>query len=161
IGQIPPQWLNSDSFTSLFNAYSRFGTKPALRTETPSASRRGVIRRADTATEYLTISGTARRDGSGGQFEPGLPPIASFSDAGSDTAGNHCLRFFGESDKLADFCFTIDFKDVVTNADIDESDFVVRAPWPQGTKRVALVRDGMELASLTLTSNAPVVGIDA
>jgi hypothetical protein len=144
-------WLSPDSFKKIYTAYKDAAD---FRNGSSSASPKPGARRAASA-EYLTISGTARRDGSGGHLNAGFRSTPPFAGPDSDPNGNHCLRFSGDSGPLGDYCFTIGFVDPITGGDLDQDIFVVSAPWPAGTKQVALVRDGSELASLTLSANAP------
>jgi hypothetical protein len=48
------------------------------------------VRRNAGSAEYLTITGSARRDGSGGQLNPGFRSFPPYAGPNSDPNGNHC-----------------------------------------------------------------------
>lgn len=107
----------------------------------------------------VVVSGLAQRDGSSGSFDPAFVVNSSVSAGVSDPSGNHCLRFFNAAGPETDYCFTLHFENPHTLAPVDQEYFVVRAPYPADTARIALVRDGNELASLAVSPDTPQVTI--
>jgi hypothetical protein len=122
------------------------------------------IRPLDTSvlpSNQIVVSGSAQSDGSSGTLDPAYMVNSQVSADLSDPSGNHCLRFFNAAGPEADFCFTLNFEDPRTLAPLDRDYFVVRAPYPADTARIALVRNGAELASLAVSPDAPQVTITA
>jgi hypothetical protein len=109
--------------------------------------------------EYAVVTGWAARDGSAGGLNPAYRITSIAAGAPPDSAGNHCLRFFGPEGRLAEYCFTLGFAAVRSGEAIEREHFSVKAPWPVGTVRLALMRGETELASLAATGSSPTVTI--
>lgn len=109
--------------------------------------------------EYAVVTGWAARDGSAGGLNPAYRITSIATGPPSDSSGNHCLRFFGPEGRLVDHCFTLGFATVRSGEAIEHEHFSVKAPWPAGTVRLALMRGETELASLTAAGSSPTVTI--
>lgn len=107
------------------------------------------------ASEYLLIGGSARADGTAGSLDPAYQLTAVTPGESSDPAGNHCLRFITSGGASSDFCFTLAFRSRETFAPLDAESFSFRVALPAGTTRIALRHRAQELASLTVSSQAP------
>lgn len=107
------------------------------------------------AAQYLLISGSARADGTAGTLDPAYELISMTPGESSDPAGNHCLRFTTSTGASTDFCFALSFQSPETFASMDEESFAFRVVLPAGTTRIALRHQNQELASLTVSSQAP------
>jgi hypothetical protein len=128
-------WISAFSYQQLFDS----------RLE-PQAIKPVSGTRAASAGPVMVISGWAKRDGSAGQLDPAYQ-VAGTAPA-SLAGGNHCLRFFTDAGPVADHCFQLQFRHHRTAQPLEVEYFVVKAPWPAGAVRVALVRGETELASL-------------
>jgi hypothetical protein len=102
--------------------------------------------------EFVTFSGRVARDGSSAVLNAGFRESSSVEAEPPVADGPLCLRFSG--DQTVNYCFTLD---PGRGEGLTEDVFVVRAPWVPGTTRVALLRQGVELAARSLTPNAPQV----
>jgi hypothetical protein len=109
--------------------------------------------------EYLVVTGSARRDGSGGRIgatyhvtttAPPEPPVAR---------GNHCLRLAASGTTAADYCFNLAFLDHWTGKALDEEYFTFRVALPPGAAKLSLMRGNKELTALTASKSAPAVTI--
>jgi len=108
-----------------------------------------------TAAQYLLISGSARADGTAGTLDPAYQ-LSSFTPGeSSDPAGNYCLRFTTSTAASSDFCFTLAFHSPETFDALEEESFSFRVALPSRTTRIALRHQDQELASLTVSSQAP------
>jgi hypothetical protein len=126
-------WIASDTFAQVFNA----------RSTPPPATSAQVV---------LNIGGSIRRDGSAGALRPGFR-VAGLPFA-ADPASTTCLRFSSEG-TLGTTCFA-----TLASAfglRMDDEPFAVSLPIPSGSRRVALLRDGRELAFIAATPAAPTV----
>jgi hypothetical protein len=130
-------WPSVATFQGLFNANAA----------SPSKSE---------PADYLVIGGRVSADGSA-QLDPGFRVNSSFPGAQADPAGTHCLRFSGGA--AAEYCFTPFFPDAADPS--GAGGFVVKAPLPAGTSRVALIlRDsGAELSSLSTDGGSTALSI--
>jgi len=109
----------------------------------------------DTTAQYLLISGSIRADETAGSLDPAYQLSSLTPGESSDPAGNHCLRFTTSTGASSDFCFTLSFQSPETFAPMDEESFAFRVALPAGTTRIALRHQDQELASLTVSSQAP------
>src|SRR5262249_17106655 len=108
------------------------------------------------SSQYLTITGQVAADGSSGSLDAGFVDSAAKAAKPSDPNGNYCVRFSGPGGALGDYCVKVQL-----GSGGDPTVFGVRAPFPSGANRVALVAraDGKELASITASSTPPTVRI--
>lgn len=113
------------------------------------------------ASNQVVISGSARSDGSSGSLDPAFVVSSSVPLGPPHPSGNHCLRFFNVAGPLTDYCFTLRFAKARTLDPLDREFFALRVPYPADTTRIALLRDGNELASLAVSQDAPQVAITA
>src|SRR5205807_894446 len=149
---LPTSWISPPDYLFLYNS-------PKL----PAASEQPLSLKPETtgvnaaATDYVVVSGTVQRDGSGGQIDPVYHVTTSQPQAASQPAGNHCLQFGNSSSVLGQYCFDLDVTPT-GKAGLDQQFFAVTAPWPAGTTRLALIRGATTLATLTAAQD-PVVTI--
>src|SRR5262249_32870589 len=121
-------WPSPQTFLTLYNA--------KVTAPTPAAASASFNRRAAAPTKYLVVGGTVARDGSAAQLDAGYRVVSAIPGAPSDPNGTHCLRFSGGAPM--DYCFTPLFGDFTDPA--LTGGFAVKAPYPAGTTRVALIR---------------------
>jgi len=107
--------------------------------------------------EDLILAGSIRRDGSHATLLPSFRAPAAVREP--EGAANHVLRFSEGPNTLAEYPLAISFQDHFTGQAIEEEHFAVRVPFPARATKVALLRDGIELATLELESDDPVVSI--
>ena len=119
------------------------------------------MRAAEAAVDasYALVTGSAKRDGTGGQLDPVITLTSSLAPPPPSGEANHCIRFSGAAGSLGDSCFALTFHDQEQNLDVDEEPFALRVALPAGATRVALRRGETELASRTASANAPTVTI--
>jgi hypothetical protein len=125
--------------------------EPAARNQVQPA----VTQVADSTAQYLLISGSVRADETAGSLDPAYQLSSLTPGESSDPAGNHCLRFTTSTGATSDFCFALSFQSPETFAPMDDESFAFRVALPPGTTRIALRHQGHELASLTVSSQAP------
>jgi hypothetical protein len=112
-------------------------------------------------SNQVVISGSAQADASSGTLDPAFVVGSSAPIGAPDPSGNHCLRFFNAGGPESDYCFTLYFEDPSTLEPLDREFFALHVPYPADTTRIALVRNGNELASLTVNQDAPQVAVTA
>ncbi|MDP2998682.1 MAG: choice-of-anchor D domain-containing protein [Bryobacterales bacterium] len=133
-------WISPFSYKKAGYAFFHFLVyqRDSLAPKPPAA-------RSAEAGALLRLSGTVRRDGSTAAFASAFP-AAGVPDA-HDPKGDHCFAFFAQSTKLGEHCFSPPFE--TPDFDLEEAPFDRSLVLPAGTSRVALVRDGRELAFAT------------
>ena len=118
-------------------------------------TRPAAARPHDTTAEYVLISGSVRADGTAASLDPAYQISALTPGESSDPTGDHCLRFTDSGGASSDFCFALSFQDPETFAPLDNQSFAFRVALPAGTTRIALRYQGLELAALNVSSQAP------
>ena len=150
-------WISDFHYGQLLD--SQVLMRPSGASVAPLASHekahKAAARPQDTAAQFLLISGSARADGTAGTLDPAYQLSSSTPGESSDPAGNHCLRFTAAGGASSDFCFTLAFQFPETFAPLDEESFSFKVALPAGTTRIALRHQDQELASLTVSSQAP------
>ena len=129
---------------------SRFSYEKLLRGQfLPAAAKTGAGARLASASAFVILSGWAAQDGSAGQLDPAYRLQSQTPAQPSTVGGNHCLRFSSAGGPIADYCFQLDFTDQRTGEPLDRESFALKAPWPEGTVRVELMRGENVLATLS------------
>ena len=103
------------------------------------------------AAEFLTLAGTVSRDGLAGRLGHGFRSSLSIPTAPSDVGAPTCIRLTAAGDESTRYCFAIERLDEGASEDA----FAVRIPWLAGARQITLVRDGLELATSTLSATPP------
>ncbi|MBK5291362.1 MAG: choice-of-anchor D domain-containing protein [Acidobacteriia bacterium] len=144
-------WLSPDSFARLQAGKLQSQAQAALGEAGAPVERDGE------PGEFVMVSGTVRRDGSGGSL---LPMFTATADSATDAAqtGSHCIQFSGEGVSKR-FCFTPDFMDDDDGQAVEEDSFTLVIPRPAGARQLVLLREENMLASLEAGTSAPVVTI--
>lgn len=161
-------WISPFSFKKLFDGnftprkrldweLSRFATRAEPQARS-AGSPTELLPRAG-ATEYLFITGSAKRDGSSGSLNKGYRLTSLTTGEPSLASGNHCLRFSGSSGTLSTYCFQLEFVEHRSHEPIEEESFALKVPYPPGTAAVALLRDGRELTSIRPSGQTPTIEI--
>jgi uncharacterized protein (TIGR03437 family) len=109
--------------------------------------------------DLALISGLVKADGTAAELSPLYRIDSAAQTSPSDPAGSHCVRFEGGGGRLGEHCFGIDFVDPETDEPLAEQGFSLLAPLPAGTRRIDLVRNNQQIASLAASANPPVVSI--
>ncbi len=109
--------------------------------------------------DYWIVSGSVRADGSSGTLDPVFRVASATVPDSIDGEGDHCLVVSGAAGRLAEHCFAMAFLDIESDAPLDEDFFSARIPAIAGATRIALTRNGRELAAVQATANAPQVEI--
>ncbi|MBI4786759.1 MAG: hypothetical protein HY782_06915 [Chloroflexi bacterium] len=157
-------WISPFTYTQLYDSALRPRDSPTpVPLRFAMLGRDGSPRLSNALTqprlEQLIISGSIRRDGSAGRLDPAYHSADFDPGDPLPTSGNQCLSLSGASGTLATYCFTLPFRAHQSDAVLDEQGFTLKAHYPAGTTRVALVRDNRELAALTASPNAPALSI--
>ena len=98
---------------------------------------------------YLVVSGSVSADGSTGHLDSAYNTTGGAAPRSTDPADAYCLRFTLSAGDPIDYCFT------PPPFDVDALPFVVKAPYPAATTRVALRNGSVELAALSAASAPP------
>ncbi len=114
---------------------------------------------ANSPSDYFIVSGMVRRDGSAGRLDPGYRVSAYLPAPVPHPNGNHCLMFTNTGGVVGNYCFTLNFEEHRSHKPLDEEAFSLKVPFPAGATKVALVRAGTELASLSAAGAPPSVQI--
>jgi len=127
------------------------GLKPQAHAASPQAS------------DAVIVTGTAERDGSAGTIDS-VDHIALFAPSEpSDPSGNHCLRFEGAGGAtLANQCFRLTFEAEnhgQSEIHLAREAFAIKAPFPAGTVKIAIVTGGKEIASVSRSAHPPTIAI--
>ena len=96
------------------------------------------------AAEFLSISGTVASDHLSGSLGYGFRSATALATPPSDPAAPACLRLISPGGESTSYCFAS-----------DQEAFAVRIPWLAGARQLALVYDGVELATRTLSASPP------
>jgi len=147
-------WISTATFNAFLNAPA-----PPAAAEPSESQQLEAATPGATASEYVIVSGTVKRDGSGAQIDPVYHITTAQPQAASQSSGNHCLQFSNGSATLGQYCFDLDVSTAV--AGLDQQVFAVAAPWPAGTSSVVLMRGSKQVASLTRAAQDPVVTIQS
>jgi hypothetical protein len=110
---------------------------------------------------YLLVTGTLRRDGSGGTLAPvhRLAWVAQAEPSKQD--GAYCLVFKGTPGELSRYCFDVSFAIDEVSEPLEEQSFLLKVPAVAETTRLTLVRGESELASLSASSGPPTVTLSS
>jgi uncharacterized protein (TIGR03437 family) len=162
-------WISPYHYKKLFeNCFQGFAgaggrlSGPCMRGNQISYGRAAPLLAAPqqvSEADYLIISGSAKADGSSGRLDPVFRVRSSTTPDPVGPAGDHCLVLTGAAGRLAEHCFTLSFHNPETFDPIDEDHFSIRIPAPAGATRIALTRDGRELAAAQASAAAPQVAI--
>ncbi len=151
-------WISPFHYQKLVNELSLF-FRPNLAGEGTPGAASSPKPHAEPA-EYALVGGMARRDGSATGLKPVYRLTSTRPGQPSDPEGNHCLRFTGAAGTLADHCFTLLFESE-NGEPVDEQTFSVKAPFPAGVTRLALMRGEQELAALSVGAGPPAATIQS
>ncbi|MBI4877428.1 MAG: choice-of-anchor D domain-containing protein [Acidobacteria bacterium] len=155
-----PVWASPHTATKLIE--SNF--EPNVTLPRPPAKPEAATKRSASPALHLLVSGSARRDGSAATLDPVFFASSQAPTHQSQPEGNHCLEFTGV--QPGRFCFDLKFETGDTwgassGAPIDEQSFLFELDAPEGLERLALTRDGREMAALAASRGAPAIRIDA
>jgi len=119
-------------------------------------------RRALSPSDYVIVTGSADRNGTGGRIAS-IDRLTAFAGAEtSDPKGNHCLQFSdATSTLLSSHCFTLTFEAEnhgQKEVDLLAESFSIKAPFPAATK-ISLVAGSTQLTSVTQSAHAPTISI--
>jgi|GEM_PF-3349582 len=134
-----PKWISPFHYSKLFDADS----SPQGLTEEKG---QGV------PTAYWIVSGSVGADGSGAQLDPAYR-TTSRTPADATGQGEYCVQLSGGS--TATHCLNLSFREPETGAALERELFSVRVPDPGGVTKIALLRNGAEIASIAQSASAP------
>jgi hypothetical protein len=143
-------WISPYSYNRLFSQ-AWTGLRPP-----PTPAGKSPLRNAE-ALEWILVSGMVRADGSPARLLPAMRVSAPDLPPMSDPTARYCLRLTGES-VSTNFCFPLEFIDAEGNT-LTHRGFNFRIPSPSALRRIAIWREGQELAALSGGASAPEVSI--
>ncbi len=139
-----PQWISPFHYNQLFDANSRpQGLRPEKLQGVPQS--------------YWVISGSVRADGSGARLDPAYRVTSRTAPDPTADSGEYCLQLSGAA--AATRCVNLTFREPETGFALDAELFTVRVPDPGGVTKIALLRNGAQIAALNQSAAAPVVQV--
>jgi hypothetical protein len=152
-----PQWISPGHYTTL---YRNRLTRPASGGGALALT--GVAEVAGEQTgQYVVVIGGVARDGSEGVIGPTMRVTSAAGSHNATTDGQFCLESRGASGVLGETCFDPSFSDPETGEEFAQAPFSAVVPMVDGMTELALTTDGVELARIHASANAPVVAADS
>ncbi|MCX7681849.1 MAG: hypothetical protein N2508_07795 [Anaerolineae bacterium] len=144
-GFLPTKWISPYRWNHLYNAF-------AVPMNT------AMLRRVEQIQSVYYISGEVHQDGSGSLnpafIQPGIPsePLGE---------GNAALRILGaQNEVLYNHVFNVAFLEDPEEP-VEVTYFSFQLPYQRGAKRIVLVYQGNEIASIPFSAHSPVVTLTA
>lgn len=151
VNQIPPSWISTYRWTSLFN---RFSTTTSSLLSLANGTR---LFQNQIQTVYF-VSGRVHKDGTGSLdpvlIQPGIP-----TDPAGIVPGEYVLEVLDAAERpLLTLSFRIAFEDIEGRA-VETVDFDFQLPEQEGTAKIILKRGAQALATVAVSANAPTVTV--
>ena len=121
-----------------------------------TAAAKGFARGA-APTDYWVLTGEVERTAARGVIDPVLPVRSTLEPTPAAASGSFCLLLQAGSTTAASYCFTPEFRDGSTGEQTEVDSFDLRVPILAGVTKISLQKSGVEIASRTLSANAPTV----
>ncbi len=138
-------WISPFHFNRLFDEEFRRAAAPLTEGERQSAP-----------TPQLVISGTVKADGSGGVLEGVLRVVSSAAPETYPATGTFCVEV-NDGAAVSRHCVEPSFRDSESIEPFSDGFFTIRVASPANVTRVAILRNGVEVAARTASANTPVV----
>ncbi|MBM3815344.1 MAG: choice-of-anchor D domain-containing protein, partial [Acidimicrobiia bacterium] len=147
-------WLSKAEYERFESGLRKIHEVRLTASPAPAASAKAAPRGADSAERHILVSGIVTRDGTGSTLEPAHQLVPGLPMSADAPSGNHCLEFYGDG-PLTRHCFDLRFTDS-EGLPLNLAVFNKVILFPETATRLALLRGGQELASIS-GATAPVL----
>ncbi len=157
-------WISNFHYNKLFDSgFTPQGTFPLVDAGEDSfrARARSLDQLQGVATSYFVLSGSVNRGGTVARLDPVYTITSRTAPDPTSPTGEYCIQLSSTIGPLATHCLGIAFTDPETGAAVNRAHFALRVPAPAGVAKIALLRNGRELAALNARGAAPTVSITA